>query len=144
MPDVAGKSHRLLALAAAAAFTAAAAILYRYPPTDQSFYPRCMFNYFTGLHCPGCGATRCLHALSHGDVQQAAAYNVVFLVVLPFLLIWLARIWYSAVTGRTLHRIRFPTWSIHVFLIIIMGFWVLRNLPFWPFNLLAPHTLTSL
>ncbi len=87
-------------------------------------------------HCP-----RCLHSLLHGDVAQAAAYNVLFLLFLPFLLFWAGRAWLSAVTGHPVAQFRFPSWSGRLLLGILIAFWVLRNLPFWPFDLLAPHRL---
>ena len=129
------------AVAVAGVLPAAAAVLYWVPPDERSFYPRCMFHQVTGLHCPGCGATRCLHALVHGDLPQAAAYNVFFLVVLPFLVVWAVRWWYSAFTGRPLGTWRYPAWFAWAFLGVTMTFWVVRNLPFPPFDWLAPHPL---
>src|SRR4051794_38488830 len=67
----------------------AAAVLYSFPPTAYSFYPPCVFHLVTGLHCPGCGATRCVYSLVHGDLRQAAAYNPLLLVILPFLAGWI-------------------------------------------------------
>jgi hypothetical protein len=133
--------HAWLAWTAAIGLPVVLYVLYRMPPTEGSFYPRCTFNWLTGLHCPGCGSTRCLHALLHGDVAQAAAYNVLFLILLPYLVFWGARTWYAAVTGRPVVRKRFPPWSLRLFYVIILAYWILRNLNFAPFNLLAPHTL---
>ena len=69
--------------------------LYAFDPSDASstafrFYPKCPFHALTGLNCPGCGSTRALHALLHGDVATAFGFNAVFVVALPFILVWLA------------------------------------------------------
>src|SRR5262245_47866310 len=91
------RRRRRLALLAAAALPAAAFSLYLVPPGAGPFYPVCPLYALTGLHCPGCGATRCLHALLHGDLAQAAAYNVLFLAALPFLVVLVLRAWFRAV-----------------------------------------------
>jgi hypothetical protein len=134
---------RVLALAALVIVPAGLAVLYRVPPTENSFYPRCFFHSLTGLHCPGCGATRCLHALLHGDLAQAAAYNLLFLLVLPVLVVWVARLWWSLLTGRPMPAWRLSPWAYRLLLVVLFAFWILRNLPFPPFTLLAPHALSA-
>ena len=61
---------------------------YVVPPDQKSFFPRCTLHETTGLNCPGCGGTRAVFALMHGDVLQAAADNLYFVLALPFLLWW--------------------------------------------------------
>jgi len=134
-------TRRWFAIAAAVGVPAAAVVLYWFPPTESSFYPRCLFHTLTALHCPGCGATRCLHALLHGDLRQAAAYNVLFLLILPFIFFNLVQTWAAALTGKRRKFRPSPSWSLALLSGIIMAFWILRNLSLPPFNLLAPHTL---
>jgi len=38
----------------------------------------CVFNYFTGLPCPGCGLTRAHLAFLRGDILKAFAYHPLF------------------------------------------------------------------
>lgn len=57
-----------------------AAALYRFNPALYSIYPRCQFHRLTGLNCPGCGGTRAVYALLHGDLLAALRDNA--LVVL--------------------------------------------------------------
>src|SRR5436309_1071471 len=82
------RKKKAVLLAAALALPLGAVVLFSFPPSEYGFYPPCVLHQLTGLHCPGCGATRCLHALLHGDLAQAAAYNILFVLALPFLVPW--------------------------------------------------------
>jgi hypothetical protein len=135
--------HRGLALAAAVVVPPGLAVLYRVPPTEGSIYPHCVFHTVTGLHCPGCGATRCLYALVHGNLAAAARYNVLFLGLLPLLLAWGGWVWWCALVGRPLPAVRIHPWAFRVFFFVLIAFWILRNLPFPPFTLLAPQPLSA-
>jgi Protein of unknown function (DUF2752) len=133
--------RRLLTAAGAALVLIGVAVLYSFPPTEHSFYPRCLFYMATGWHCPGCGATRCAYALVHGDVAQAAAYNLLLLFYLPYLMATAFNACWHAVVGRPAFRGRLPAWTIMATAILLVVYWVVRNLPFAPFTLLAPHQL---
>jgi hypothetical protein len=140
-PSASLTRRRLLTAAVVAAASAAAAVLYAFPPAEHSFYPRCLFHDLTGLHCPGCGGTRCAHALLHGDVAQAAAYNALVLLFLPYLALHAVNaLWYGA-TGRRAFRVWAPAWWPRAVVVAVVLFWVARNLPWAPFTLLAPHAI---
>jgi hypothetical protein len=66
------------------AIAAGAVILYRFDPATAHFYPHCVFHDLTGLQCPGCGTTRALHHLLHGDVAGAFRLNAMLFLGLPF------------------------------------------------------------
>lgn len=114
------------------------------PPGEASFYPRCQLHTLTGLHCPGCGATRSLHALFNGRVEQALAYNALVLVFLPaagcFLVAMVWNRYRGWSTRRSLPRAwdRYGLWML-VFAVAAYG--ILRNIPVYPLTLLAPHEL---
>jgi hypothetical protein len=134
---------RGFALAAAIVLPALLVILYRYPPAENGWYPHCAFHRLTGLHCPGCGATRCVHALLHGDLRQAGAYNALFLGLLPALMVSALCQWWTLLTDRSLLRWRLPPWAIWVLFAVVLVFWVVRNLPWAPCTYLAPHELAG-
>jgi hypothetical protein len=131
----------LLVLFAAVAVPLGATMLYTFSPTEYGFYPRCMFRLATGLHCPGCGATRCVAALLHGDLRQAFAYNALFVVMLPFLVFGGMRIAYATWTGKQMRGYRFPGWALRAFVGILVIYWIARNFDVYPFDLLAPHEI---
>jgi hypothetical protein len=66
-------------------------VLWVFDPSTAGFYPPCVFRKLTGWQCAGCGVTRALHAVLHGDFARAWALNPVAMVVLPVagvLLLW--------------------------------------------------------
>lgn len=130
-----------LVFVAAVMLPGAAAALYHFPPGETAFYPPCTFHALTGLYCPGCGATRCLAAIVHGDLAQAAAYNPLLVVAMPPLAVALFAMAFRMWTGRRLPLPRLPAWSIYAIFWIVVVYAVLRNVDVYPLTLLAPHAL---
>jgi hypothetical protein len=128
-------------VATAIAAPAAAFLVYLEEPGEGSWFPRCLLFSLTRIHCPFCGGTRCAHALLHGDLAQAAAYNILALFLLPpvvFFFYWTAwRSW----RDRPLPTWNPPKWVPRLLIAVLVVFWIVRNLPFYPFELLAPHKL---
>ena len=125
----------------AAAFAAAAAggfwLLRTFDPNAPgSLFPPCLFRTFTGLYCPGCGITRMLHALAHGDVARAFEMNAMVLAMLPALAVIVA----NEATARRLlpPALARPLYNARLWLAAVVLFGVLRNLPWPPFTALAP------
>ena len=117
---------------------AGAVIVGNFNPATAGFFPVCPLYKLTGILCPGCGLTRGFHALFHGDVLGALHYNAplpVFAVLIGFIFLSLVLI---VVRGRGLSWRIFPPASLYGFLVLAAAFFVLRNLPFYPFTLLAP------
>jgi hypothetical protein len=104
-------------------------------PTDARSDPvgPCLLRTFTGLDCPGCGGTRMVWYLLHGNLPEAARYHAVALVLVP-----LAVYGYLAWTARRLFGTRIPWQPSTVFWLAVaiawMAFAVVRNLPFEPFS----------
>ena len=53
----------------------------------------CVSQSIFGLECPGCGITRSIMHLIHGDLEGAIDYNVFVLLIFPVLaLLWIREI----------------------------------------------------
>jgi uncharacterized protein DUF2752 len=108
---------------------AAAAYVGLVDPNRPGHYPTCPFYAITGYYCPGCGSLRMVHALTHGHVAEAFGRNALAFVALPLLgYLWVR--WTAAVRrGRPLRAGVLPPWSMIVFAVVGLVFWVVRNLP---------------
>ena len=103
-------------------------VLYFFNPTKYGFYPVCQFHRLTGLNCPGCGATRALFALLHGQFQIAFHDNALLLGCLVFgagRFVWVeVEKW----RGR-LHSRFLANWMLWTLLAVTIIFGIIRNLP---------------
>ncbi|MCA9333461.1 DUF2752 domain-containing protein [Candidatus Saccharibacteria bacterium] len=82
----------------------------------------------TGLYCPGCGSTRALYSLLHGRILDAIRFNPVLVFSIPIIVMLFVK----------------PTWARKTWVpwcaaIVLITHGVLRNIPVWPFELLAPN-----
>jgi hypothetical protein len=103
-------------------------------PAKSNFYPPCPFHAITGLYCPGCGSLRAIHQLLYGNPVAAFWLNPLMILSLPFLV---GALIYNAVKPSA-PGAYIPAFWIWAILLIIVLFWVLRNIPVYPFTLLAP------
>lgn len=132
--------HKLLA-ATCLLGLAGLIILRIFDPATSGFFPPCPVRYLTGFYCPGCGSLRALHALLHGNLRRAWAMNPFMVTMLPFVGYGLASQTLLAVRGRELPQIVLPANWIRAFCVAVVLYGIARNLPFHPFNLLAPSAL---
>lgn len=96
----------------------------------------CPFKAWTGLDCPGCGATRAAHQLLNGHLGAALDLNAVFVLALPLVLWWLAR-WLLAAAGVRPHPPRPSPAFLRVAIAVLLVFGVVRNLPIPPLSWLG-------
>ena len=112
---------------------AAVVYLFTFEPGRTGLFPVCLFRLVTGYTCPGCGSTRAMHQLLHGDVVAAFMLNPFLLLAIPFLLYALIR--YSVIVmrgGVPRHNTVSPPY-IYALFFIVLSFWIFRNTPFYPF-----------
>ncbi len=130
-------AERILAGAGILAGLAGAFAVRYFNPATTGLFPACPFHALTGLNCPGCGLTRGFHALFHGDILSALHFNAMLPVYLLFFLYLFVSLALISIRGRGLDFQAFSPYKISGFLILTLAFAVVRNLPFYPFNLLA-------
>jgi hypothetical protein len=107
-------------------------------PSRAEFYPPCPFHTLTGLYCPGCGTCRALHELLHGHLAEAFGLNPVMVLLIPFLGYMLLPYVAFAVAGKRVPANSIPALWTRFALWAILAYWVLRNVPYYPLDLLAP------
>jgi hypothetical protein len=135
--------NRLLA-AMLTAFAVAAVILRVLDPATSAIFPPCPVHYLTGWYCPGCGSLRAIHQLLHRDLRAAWAMNPLTVVLLPFLTYGLASAVLFQIRGQGLPQPFLRAVWIRALCAAIVLFAIARNLPFHPFDLLAPGTMLHL
>jgi hypothetical protein len=118
------------------AILGALAFVYFFNPGTNGFYPICQFHKLTGLNCPGCGATRALYALLHGDFLLALKDNALFIFTIAFLAARGA--WFAAkhFSSKSAGQFISPK-MLWTFLVVAGVFTVLRNFP--AFSFLSPQ-----
>ena len=79
-------------------------------------------------------------SLMHFEFYAAFRYQPLLFVSLPLLTYLVAKLYISFVFGKDI--LPFPKirakWVGIAIVLLIVAYWVLRNIPLFPFNLLAP------
>lgn len=113
-------------------------LLFVFDPATSAVFPPCVFHALTGFHCPGCGTSRALHQLLHGNLPAALSLNPLTVLSLPLLASWCVWRWARRAKQRGRPGVDLPAVWIWTLLGVILLFSVLRNVPFPPFTRLAP------
>lgn len=128
-----------LAAGFAAAMAGGTGLVAYFDPSQVHFLPVCPLYSITGFACPGCGLTRGFHALFHGDVSAAMHFNVLIPVWAVIFVVSFLSLTLFAVRGRGLPINKLsPNWLV-VFMVVLLFFGIVRNIPAYPFSLLFPQ-----
>jgi hypothetical protein len=114
-------------------------LVYTFDPSSTKYFPLCPFKALTGLYCPGCGSLRALNKMLHTDIHAAFNLNPLMVLMLPWFFWQLLR--------KTILPYRSTSTGFHVLHLnegwvmftMIIFYWLFRNIPLYPFTLLAPH-----
>ena len=98
---------------------AAIGVMFAFDPTHMGVFPPCPLHKLTGVWCPGCGSTRALHQLLHGNLMMAFQLNPLVISLLPL-------VGSLAVRGK---RVPVNPVLLWVLLGMVVVFGVLRNVP---------------
>ena len=114
-------------------------VLFIIDPLKQKLFPDCYILSATGLYCPGCGMTRSLHSIVHGEFLQAGRYNfMVFLIIGICIIFYVLYFGWRFFNLNIISKIDIKPRYVFGFLIVILLYFVLRNVPFAPFNYFTP------
>lgn len=106
-------------------FAAGAFMLWKF---GTGWMPGCLFREWTGIECPGCGMTRATKATLHGRIGEAFAYNPVGMVLFPigFLVCGLKA--FAWARGAPPFQLHLGRWGATIIAVVVIGWWILRNL----------------
>lgn len=133
-----GPARALLPQAAVLGGVAAGTLIvaFRGDPNEAGHYPSCPFLMMTGYYCPGCGMTRLVYALVHGDVGTAFGLNPLLFLMLPVFAYLYVRWTVMTARGLPMRTVLFRPAVVYSFVGLLIVYWVVRNLPFA--HVLAP------
>lgn len=120
----------LVIILAIAALMVFGFIYYAVDPSSSALFPQCGFLTLTGYKCPGCGSQRAIHALLNGDVATAFRYNAMLFIAVPWILLCLFAETQRVRNPRLYARLH-PSVLIWLFLVIVLAWWLLRNIFNW-------------
>ncbi len=107
-------------------------------PSEVDFLPKCPFYFFTGLYCPGCGSQRATHQFLNFNFLGVLQQNLLFVIGLFIVGYHLIILAINTFFKKNIYNYLYHPKTPIVLLIFIIFFWILRNIPSYPFNLLAP------
>ena len=108
-------------------------------PNKVNYLPKCPLYVSTGIYCPGCGSQRATHNLLNFNFLGVLNQNVLYIFGLLIIGYHLLISGINYIFSKTIYNYIYHPKTPIVLLIIIVVFWILRNIPYYPFNLLAPH-----
>ncbi len=101
-------------------------------------FPKCPIYSLTGIYCAGCGSQRAVHQILHGHIIEGIKHNILILFLIVVLLydasIKILKLVFNQTYKNLLHNSKI-TYTI---LILVILFWILRNINLYPFTILAP------
>lgn len=113
--------------------------LYNNSPDNDSNVAVCLTHTLFNVYCPGCGISHCLYNVLHLDFYQAFRYNPFVFILAPFLGVYTISSMISwTITGENKINRYLSSKLLIVIIILLILYAVLRNIPIYPFNLLAP------
>jgi hypothetical protein len=121
-------------MALGVALLATLIVLFGFNPAHHGFYPFCVFHRLTGLQCPGCGGLRAAHHLLHGEVMTAFRFNPLFVLAVPFAMWMGVRRLVRGPRAVPVSPGVQTRWGWAAFVILLV-FWIVRNLPLEIFKL---------
>jgi hypothetical protein len=107
-------------------------------PSEVDFLPKCPFYYFTGFYCAGCGSQRATHQLLNFNFFEVLNQNLLFVIGLLIIAYHLTVEGINHFFKKNIYNYIYHPKTPIIILIIVILFWILRNIPIYPFNLLAP------
>ena len=113
-------------------------LYYTINPGEVSLFPRCPFYVLTGFYCPGCGSQRALHHLLHFDFINTINCNALYILGMSIIAYNVSVNAMNRFGNKTFYNYLYHPKTPFIIGIIIVVFWILRNINLYPFTILAP------
>ena len=113
-------------------------VYFTYNPSQYSIFPKCPFYSFTNLYCPGCGSQRAIHQILNGNIVSGLNHNILIILLALVLSCDGTIIIINKVLNKKFKNILHKPVTTYSILILVIIFWVLRNIDLYPFSILAP------
>lgn len=107
-------------------------------PSEHNIFPKCPFYSYTGIYCAGCGSQRAIHQIMNGHIITGIRHN--YLLIIVFIVLSYKAILFilNKVYNKSYFDIFHKPVATKIILAIVLLFWILRNIRFFPFTELAP------
>ncbi len=86
----------------------------------------CPLKKYFGIDCAGCGVMRMVISIINLDFYQAFRYNMLFFLLLMFLMVYLFYVVVCKVRGVSFYKVSYKVGI--VIWVLIIGFGILRNI----------------
>ena len=113
-------------------------VIYKLFNPNQYFFPKCPVHLITGLYCPGCGSQRSLHAFLNFHILEAFSTNLLVGLLITATIFDILFYFLKLEKLRPVNFLKTNRYISIVVLYLVIVFTILRNIPFYPFNILAP------
>lgn len=111
---------------------------FKIDPTEVDFLLICPLYSTSGIYCPGCGSQRAIHNLLHLDFLSALKNNFLLVIGLLLFVYHYGISMINNIFNKNYSSVLNHTMAVKLLIIGTLLFWILRNLPIYPFTLLAP------
>lgn len=115
------------------------AMLYYFINPNFNLFPRCPLYSTTGILCPGCGSQRALHDFLHLDFEGVIRHNILFIFGILLLLYHFTILGLNLLFSKNYFNLLYHKKTPIIILVIVIVYWILRNIPVYPLNLLVPN-----
>ena len=88
----------------------------------------CIFNYISGLKCPGCGISRMCMALMRFDLESAFHYNMVLFILSPVLSLVFAYQIYRYIRFNETRLTKVQSAVIYIAIALLIFWGIFRNI----------------
>ncbi len=113
-------------------------LYFKYDPINNLLFPKCPLYATTGVYCPGCGSQRATHSLLNFDISGVFKSNILFLPAMLIVGYHYSITVINKFLGKNYFSILDKSNAPLVILVIVVLFFILRNIPVEPFTYLAP------